>query len=428
MKRNRLVLLLLLISLLIRIVTVVIAGEPNTNHGDAASYNSYAVSILQNEDWIRNPDFRGGDRPPFYPMFIAAVYAIFGINNFLAVYIFQAFLSVLTCLYVYKFSKRIFNDKIAILSLIWSLGYIFYLQNVRLLMRETAMIFLLLVFFYYLYLYLIGEKRISRNFWLSLISYFLLIHTDPRYLFYLPFLVILFVVYQPFKQGLVNYFVFLVLTILLMAPWTVRNYIAYRGFVLINTRTLDLRDSRTKNPRMDELLQYNVLNFEDCSLTGNKDYPTDEERKLIKQGLNPNDRSPQEINAIKNDVYPDSTFWGRKWFQFREFWRPFRFRYEYRPFPDCRFAYWSMQHNAVSIVCYGLLLPFMVFGIVHLLLKRNKLVWFLTFPLVIQTLLHVLQWARTRYRNPIDAFVIVIAFYGLVQLYTFLKRKKNKIS
>jgi len=209
MKRNRLVLLLLLISLLIRIVTVVIAGEPNTNHGDAASYNSYAVAILQNEDWIRNPDFRGGDRPPFYPMVIAAVYAIFGINNFLAVYIFQAFISVLTCLYVYKFSKRIFNDKIAILSLIWSLGYIFYLQNVRLLMRETAMIFLLLVFFYYLYLYLIGEKRISRNFWLSLISYFLLIHTDPRYLFYLPFLVILFVVYQPFKQGLVNYFVFL---------------------------------------------------------------------------------------------------------------------------------------------------------------------------------------------------------------------------
>jgi hypothetical protein len=423
-KNNKAILLLLLLFLLLRIAIAIIAGEQNVDHGDARSYNGYAIAILQKADWITNPDFYGDFRAPVYPMFIALVYAIFGVNNFLAVYIFQSIISVLTCVYIYKLSKKFFDDKIAILSMIWAGCYIWYLQYVRLLMRETVIYFLLLVFFYYLYLYLIDGERISTNFWLSLVSYFLLTHTDPRYLFYLPFLMILFVVYQPFKRGMLNYAMFITLTILLWVPWTIRNYIAYGDIVLVNTRTLDLRDSREKNPTMDNLLKANVLNFGDIDWTSNEDYPTEEERKLVKQGLNPNERTSQEINAIKNDVYPSTTFLQRKWFQFKEFWRPFRFNYAYRPFPDCRFVYWSTKHNLVNIFSYGLLLPFMVFGIVHLFLKKNKFVWFLIFPLFTQALLHTIQWAKTRYRTPIDAFVIIIACYGLVQIYTFLEKKK----
>lgn len=63
MRISRLILLLLLIALSMRIFTAVVAGDKNAKHGDASGYNSYAIAILQNEDWIANPDFYGGSRP-----------------------------------------------------------------------------------------------------------------------------------------------------------------------------------------------------------------------------------------------------------------------------------------------------------------------------------------------------------------------------
>lgn len=427
-QKHKTVLLLLTVFFALRIVVIALWGYPDVNIADATSFNGYASAIIQNRDWLTNPDFYGAFRAPLYPIFVAAVYRIFGFANLFAVYVLQAFISALTCLYIYKLSRNIFNDRVAILSLVWAGLYIYYLEYIRILMAETVAFFLLIFFFYYLYQHLISERGISKSFWLSLISYSLLIHTDPRYLFYLPFLVILFVVYGFFKQAIRNYALFLVLTVVLMVPWTIRNYLAYDGFVLINVKTLDLRNTQQRNPTMERQLRVNIMNFGLINWSANKDYPSEEEREQIKSGLNPNSRTPEEIDAIKNDVYPDSTFLKRKWFQFKEFWRPFRFGYAYRPFPDCRFIHWSTRHNIVSILFYGLLLPFMIYGIIDLLRRRQKILWFLIFPLCIQTLLHVMQWALTRYRNPIDSFVIILASYGILQVYSIIKGEKTGVS
>ena len=418
MKKNeKVILLLLLFFLVLRIGIVIVAGQNESEFADGVSYNGYATAILRNSDWLTNPDFVGNHRPPIYPMFIAIIYAIFGIRNFLAVYIFQAFISTLTCFYIYKLSKRIFNEKVALLSLIWSGFYIFYLQYVRMLLRETLIFFLIIVFFYYLYLYLTDENRKTRYFWLSLIFYFSLIHTDPRYLFYLPFLIILFIIYQPFWQGVKKYFIFLGITILLMVPWSIRNYIACGGVVIINTRGIDLRKKDERSYKMSSY-QSNASSFGIINTTSRKNYPTEEERELIKQGLNPKGRTKDELIAVKNDVYPDSTFFGRKLYWLIELWRPARFSPDYFPFPDARFqGRWSLKHNLSGILCYGLLLPFMILGIYFLVKQRNKVWFFLVFPILTQTLLHFLQWGRNRYRMPIDSFIIIIAFYGLQQIY-----------
>lgn len=62
---------------------------------------------------------------------------------------------------------------------------------------------------------------------------------------------------------------------------------------------------------------------------------------------------------------------------------------------------------------YGTLLPFMLFAIYYLFREKNKFLIFLTFPLIIQTLLHVLQWGLGRYRMPIDSFIIILGTYGI---------------
>ena len=428
-KKYKVVIYLLLFFLLLRIGIVVVAGQKEKEFADAHSYNGYAHAILNGSNWLTHPEFLGDVRPPGYPLFIALVYLIFGINNFLAVYIFQSIVSVLTCLYIYKFSKKIFYEKAALLALIWSGFYIFYLKYVRELLRETWIFFLFIAFLYYLYLFLTEEINKTRNVWLSSLFYFLLIHLDPRYLFYLPFLFLLFIIYQSFWEGVRKYLTFLGLSILLLIPWTIRNYIAYDGFVLINTRTIDLRESDKQNPVMNDRIN-NVLNFGiiDYALI-NDNYPTEEERELIKKGLNPNNRSQEEIRAVKNDIYPSSTFIARKWYNFIHLWTPFDFGLSYRPLPDARFSgSWSARHNVSSIICYGFLLPFFIFAVYTLARKKNRVWYFLTFPLIIQTLLHAIQWGKTRYRIPIDAFIIILGTYGIYMMAKSILDKRKKIT
>ncbi|UCC38335.1 MAG: glycosyltransferase family 39 protein [Candidatus Aminicenantes bacterium] len=413
---NKKILIILLFFLSIRIGVAVFMGQKDLA-GDSPGYNSYATTILQRTNWIT--DFTGSSRSPFYPMFIAAIYAIFGMNNYLSVFLFQAFLSVFTCFYIYKLGKKIFNEKIAVLSLIWSGFYIFYLKYVRLLLRETLIFFLIIIFFYYLYLFLIDENRKTRNFSLILLFYFLLIHTDPKYLFYLPFFISLFAIYQPFKQGVKKYLVFLLMTVLLMIPWTVRNYIAYDKIVLINPETEALFKYNTSTI----YLSIFYLGQIDVSMPDKN--PTEEERRMIKSGLNPYNRMKEEISAIKKDIYPPTTFFGRKWWYFKEFWRPFRFKGEYRPFPLGKFVLWSFKHNLSSIICYGVLIPFMVLAVIVLFKRKIKAVWFLLFPLFLQCLLHVILWSLDRFRNPIDAFIIILGSFGIIFSLNFIFEKLN---
>ena len=403
---------------------VIIAGDRTAEFDDCASYNGFATAILQNGDWMTNPEFIGDYRPPVFPIFIAIIYAIFGINSFLAVYISQAIISTLTCFYIYQLSKKIFGHTVAFLSLIWSGFYISYIWYASRFLRETLIIFFVIVFFYYLYLFLTDETKKIKIFCLVIIVYFLLIHTDPRYLFYLPFLSTLFIVYQPPLQGLKKYIIFLLITIILMVPWAIRNYIAYDGIVIINTRGIDLREKNKRNHQMD-IYKAGLLNFETINSTENKNYPPEEERALIKAGLNPNNRSEDELIAIKNDIYPPSTYWSRKTYMFIQLWKPFDFARSYRPFPDARYnGVWSTKANLSFIISYGILLPFMLFGIFYLMRGKDRAWWFLTFPLIVQTLLHVLEHGISRYRLPIDAFIIILGCYGVIILAGLMKNKK----
>ena len=423
-KRNRAILFFLLFFFLLRVGVVIVAGQEASDFTDGRSYNGFAAAILKNSDWLTNPDFIGDYRAPGYPMFVAAIYAVFGTNNFLAVYIFQAIISTLTCFYIYHLGKKIFDYRVALLSFVWSGFYIYYLQYASMLLRETLVFFFVIAFFYYLYLLLTDETKKTKNFCLTVIFYSLLIHADPRYLFYLPFFIILFIVYQSTWQGIKRYSIFLVITLLLMAPWAIRNYIAYNGIVIINTRGIDLRIKNDRNYKM-AVYKRGVLNFGKIYFAKTNNYPSEEERKLIKSGLNPNNRSEDELIAIKNDVYPASTYLDRKIYMAIQLWKPFDFARSYRPFPDARYnKIWSKEHNLSSIICYGTLLPFMIFGIYILIKKKDRIWFFLSLPLVVHTLLHLLEHGRNRYRVPLDAFIIILGCYAMINVYDLIRSRR----
>ncbi len=421
---NKKVLFFLLFFLLLRLVLALVAGQMESGFNDGLEYNQYAHAILENNDWLVNPHYTGNGRPPLYPLFIALIYAVFGLNQFGMVYVFQSIISALTCLFVFKFCQKVFNEQIALLAFIWSGFYVFYLRYAKRFQRETLVFFLFLGLFYYLYLYLTEEKRRKIYFWLAILFYLFLLHLDSKYLFYLPFFFFLFIFYLPLKQGILKYGLFGVSTLLLMIPWTIRNYIAYDGLVLINTNVFDLRNAAVRNPTSLLRMKYKVFHLGKITWTKFEKYPDETERALVKKGYNPNNRSPDELEAIRADVYPATTFLGRKWYNFLQLWKPFDFARSYRPFPDTRYdGKWTLKHNASILLFYGSLLPFMLWSIFNMIRKRDRRIFIFIFPLIVHTLLHVLTWAIDRYRIPIDAFIIMLGIYGMFQLVDRLKSR-----
>jgi len=388
--------------------------------GDANTYNGYALAILNESDWLTNPSFIGEYRPPGYPVFLAFIYFIFGAEQLFAVYFFQSIISTLSVYYIFKLSSSMFGERTSLLALFWGGVSFLYLWYNGMILRETIVIFLMILSFYHLWVFFENKKMVhclkNKDLLAFAVSFTFLLHTDARYLFYIPFLAILFVIYSNFWKGVKDYSWVLAMLILLLVPWTIRNYIAYDGFVLINTRTIDARQKSLS-------MRTKQLSVAMVKQTENKNYPSEQERALIKKGQNPNNRLPEEIAIIKKDVYPASTFLGRKLYRFKEMWIPFRTWSDYEPFPGADFrGPWSLRHNISSLIFYGTLIPFFFVGISHLFKTRNKAVWFLLFPIAIQALLHFLMWGRDRYRMPIDAFIIILGCYGISAIYGRFKK------
>lgn len=422
--RNKKILIGIVLFLIFKVAFVLKKGNPDVASivGDALTYHNFAISLIENP--ITFWDFWGHYRPPGYPFFLAIIYTLLGKDSIIAVYIIQSVLGLGIAILVYEIAYNFLNERLANLSFAFAGLYPFYLLFATQLLRETLVFFLLLLTFYFLAM-LFKEKAESQSsilkekyFWIFVFSYSLLIHTDPRYLFFAPFLLGLYYFYLDKSNFWQNCFFTIFIFLLTLIPWTVRNYFTYGGIVIINTRTIDFTGTEK---------EINRLKLSNDKVTGgliNKKYPTDEERELIKKGQNPKKRSKAEIQAILEGKEATQNPILKRLYNLKELWQPVRLTSSYRPFNDCRFEKaWSLQHNLLSLFSFGLLLPFMLYGIFKLYIRKNKWLLFLITPIILQTLLHILMWGKERYRIPIDSFVIILGCYGIIETYNFLKTK-----
>ena len=85
----------------------------------------------------------------------------------------------------------------------------------------------------------------------------------------------------------------------------------------------------------------------------------------------------------------------------------------------------TLLHNLGRTASFGLLLPFIAYGLYRLARRRelrtrySLLLLFAGF----YTLLHLFTWAMVRYRLPVDAVLMPPAALGLVDLYTLARRR-----
>ncbi len=173
-------------------------------------------------------------RTPVFPIIIAIIYAITGINNYFAVKIFLAFIGSVSCIFVYFIGKRIFDEntgKIASIFTAISPSFIFFSGYVA---PIILTLFLGLIPFFFI------TRDIKK---MSLFNYitggiFLGIGVLCREILIIILLILpvwMFFYYRNKKEIIFRIFLFFAGFILTLSPWVIRNYRIYHKWILTST-------------------------------------------------------------------------------------------------------------------------------------------------------------------------------------------------
>lgn len=211
---------------------------------DAWTYDAVAVNIASGHGFrldLGVPASIDGVityQGPFYQYFLAGIYKIFG-HRYEPVWLIQALLRALSALMLFLICVKIFTPKSDSLSsgfgeegklMGWLAAAIFgfypdLIEISAMLMTETLFIFLMILV---LYIFIRYFERMNMGGALLLgAAMAVAILTRSTIGFFLPVFIFYFWKRRLYKQMIL----FLILIVLIMAPWTIRNYFIYHRFI-----------------------------------------------------------------------------------------------------------------------------------------------------------------------------------------------------
>src|SRR3989344_5062372 len=167
---------------------------------------------------------------PGYQFFLAGIYKIFGRHLWL-VWFLQAILHSLSGFLIYKISKKIFQDKekkefVGIISAALFLFFIDIWELTAMLLTETLFLFLLILSIYSAVKFFEGQNY--KNSIFAGAAFGLAVLTRPTIL---PMFLIMLGAMM-YKKQFKNAALFFIPLVLIVAPWTIRNYKVHNAFIL----------------------------------------------------------------------------------------------------------------------------------------------------------------------------------------------------
>lgn len=410
MKRTRLLILILAVAVLMRTAVALYMGDqvvvlPGIQ--DQVSYDALARSLLDGRGYSFTKTwypFTPANTPTahwsfIYPLYLAGVYAVTGYHPLAARLLQAAVGGALICFLVYLIGRRVADELTGLVGAALSAIYGYFIYYSAALMTETFSIVLILVS---IYLALEVKEKPTPVRWamlgLALGAAALLRQTV---LLFVPFL-LLWLLWELRKGGIRWWCVVLpiVTTVLMIAPWTVRNYLVYHQFLLLNSNA-GYALYASNNPNMgtdwrNELVVVPVPK----ELAGQNEAQLD--RALTRKGL-------ENILADpKRDLLLDLN----KTLEYFRFW----------PSGDS-----SLMSNLNRVLSFGLYMPFMLVGL-GLSFSRWRNFAPLYLFIVIHTGVHLLTWPSPRYRLPVDAVSMIFAGLALIELARQLKAWRHGFS
>jgi 4-amino-4-deoxy-L-arabinose transferase-like glycosyltransferase len=225
------------LALLVRIVYNVTVARGYIPEYDARTYNTIALYLINEHCFCLAAHAATASRAPFWPWLIAGIYSLTGKDNAHA-RIFLCFIGASTCTIVYLWARDIFSKRTGIIAGIIAALYPGLFIWDGWLYTESVYTFLLLVFGYCLYrLQYTARLRWAGLSGLALAAASL---TRPNGLLYLGMLLVWAILVirgglLPWRTAGCGVLIVTLLTVGLVAPWTVRNYSLSHTFIPVAT-------------------------------------------------------------------------------------------------------------------------------------------------------------------------------------------------
>lgn len=354
---------------------------------DAQSYDTLATNLLKGEGlWME--DYRGlyGERgvpvrsfrPVMMPLYLAGVYSVLG-HSFLPARVGLLILSSLSCVFVYVLGRRLVGETGSWFAGLGTAVYPRLIYYSPMLSTETLYIFLLLLVT--VLLYRSAERMGWWNWVVTGVVFSMAVLTRSVLGAFLPVLVLWFIVYQDSrKAGFRNYVVMCMGAVVGLSPWVVRNYIVHGEFVPLTTEggfTLWV----TNNEKFKGG-GTNYLPEDKTPLLGKTETQID--RTLYRMGLEYIRKNPGIF--LKNAI--------RK---FVDFWRPY-------PRP----SQVGWKPALVSALSFLPVLVLAIWGMIAYRWKWREH-WLVYLLIIYYTCIHMVFMSVTRYRLPLEPYLIIFA-------------------
>ena len=171
--------------------------------------------------------------PPLYVyfLFFIKIIAIEKINFLNTLFFFQIILSTLSVYIFYKINKKFFSEKICTINAIIFSLFPLNIYAAGQISSATLQIFLSLLFL--LFVFIIGEKQIRKNFLIFAFISGLLILVRGEFVF-IYLITLLYFLYKK-KIKFINLLLTILLTLAVISPYLVRNYIVFKEVVLVKS-------------------------------------------------------------------------------------------------------------------------------------------------------------------------------------------------
>jgi hypothetical protein len=428
---QRVLIAILVLSVLLRVFTGVVfyGNEIQALPGtfDEVSYHNLALRVMDGHGFSFGERWWPGtaaNEPTahwsfLYTIYLIVIYSIFGPSPLLARLLQSIIVGIVMPWLLYRLSFRVFAPTARGEGMFADTAELAKAQRIALLVAAIGAVYI--YFFYYTAslitegFYITGilwsfdtavaitqSQKISTKQW-AMLGLAIGITSLLRQLFllFMPFLLLW--MWWAKRPRLTSFVLPVALVVLLILPWTIRNYLAFDHIVPLNTNS-GFAFFWGNHPRYGTQF---------IPILPSGEYYRMIPEELQAQGLNEAEMDSALLSEALHIIGAD----------------PGRYvLLSLSRFPTY-FMFWpsgesGMVSNISRVGSFGLFLPFMVYGL-FLTLKQSFASWrerlaspftMLYLFMLVYTGIHILTWTLIRYRIPVDVILVIFAGYGIYDL------------
>lgn len=336
-------------------------------------------------------------------LYLAAIYSLFGYLPIVARLI-TGGLSTLLVFMIYLVAKRLFSERVALISSAIAALYAYLIFYGVTLVTETPFMLALLIT---IYVALRLKEEPSVALWVTLgVTLAITVLLRMAVIAFVPILLLWIALELNDRSQLKMLFIPAVIIVLAVLPFTIRNYLLWNNFVLLETQFGHVFWNGNHPDHNGNFHPYKVFPIPKEVLASKNEagtLPSDAEitNRLFRLGLSNIQNDPQHFFLLTLT-------------RLREF-------FKFWPTDES-----SLLANLLRLISFGAILPFTIIGLILGLRNWRALAPVYLF-ILIHTAIYAVTWTMIRYRIPLDVFFIMFAAYALETTASYL-RKRTKFA